>query len=287
MGLVDEQVAVVVGGTSGIGARTAELLAAEGAQVVIAGRRRAEGEALAARLGSPAMFLSCDVLAESDVKELITRTHERFGRIDALINSAGDAAPTGGIADLDLDRFQHALAVHLGGVMAAMKHVAPVMVEQGSGSIVNIASIGGRVAGWTGLGYSAAKAAVIHVTRCAAVELGERGVRANSVSPGPILTGIFAKGAGVDPAVADRRATDLAPLFTTALEFWQTIRRPGVPDDVAPAAVWLASHSSRFVTGHDLIVDGGICAGRPLSVSLAERAQMGPILLAARDEELV
>jgi NAD(P)-dependent dehydrogenase (short-subunit alcohol dehydrogenase family) len=285
MGLVEQTVAVVIGGTSGIGARTAELLADEGACVLIAGRRRAEGEALAQRLGSPAAFVSCDVLVESDLENLVALARERFGRIDALINCAGDAAPTGGIADVDLGRFQRTLAVHLGGTIAAMKHVAPVMLEQGSGSIVNVASIGGRFAGWTGLGYAAAKAAVIQVTRCAAVELGERGVRANSISPGPILTGIFGKGAGVDPAEADARAGDLEPLFRSALEQWQPLRRAGTPDDVAPAAVWLASDASRFVNGHDLIVDGGISAGRPLSVSIAERAQMAPILLAAREPE--
>jgi NAD(P)-dependent dehydrogenase (short-subunit alcohol dehydrogenase family) len=285
MGLVDGKVVVVVGGTSGIGARTAECLAHEGATVVISGRRAAEGEALAQQLGAPAAFMRCDVLVESDLQRLVTETRERFDRIDAMINCAGDAAPTGGIADVDLERFNRTLAVHLGGTIAAMKHVAPVMLEQESGSIVNIASIGGRAAGWTGLGYAAAKAAVIQVTRCAAVELGERGVRANSVSPGPILTGIFAKGAGVDPAEADRRAGDLEPLFRSALEAWQPLRRAGTPDDVAPAVVWLASDASRFVNGHDLTVDGGISAGRPISVSIAERTQMAPILLAARDPE--
>lgn len=285
MGLVDGKVAVVVGGTSGIGARSAELLVLEGATVVIAGRRRAEGDALAERLGPPAMFASCDVLVESDLQQLMKVARERFGRIDALINCAGDPAPTGSVADLDLERFNRTLAVHLGGVVAGMKHVAPVMLEQESGSIVNIASIGGRLAGWTGLGYAAAKAAVIQVTRCAAVELGERGVRANSISPGPILTGIFAKGAGVDPARADQRAGDLEPLFKSALELWQPLRHAGTPDDVAPAAVWLASDASGFVNGHDLLVDGGISAGRPISVQVAERSQMAQILLAARDPQ--
>lgn len=282
MGLVTGKVAIVVGGTSGIGARTAELLLNEGATVVIAGRRRVVGEALAERLGSSATFASCDVLVESEVRELMALVTERFGRIDVLINCAGDAAPTGGVADVDLERFDRTLAVHLGGVMASMKHVAPVMLEQGSGSIVNVASIGGRLAGWTGLGYAAAKAAVIQVTRSAAVELGERGVRANSVSPGPVLTGIFAKGAGIDPALADERARDLEPVFESALECWQPLRRAATPEDIAPAAVWLASDSAGFVNGHDLIVDGGISAGRPISVSIAERQQMAPILLAAK-----
>jgi NAD(P)-dependent dehydrogenase (short-subunit alcohol dehydrogenase family) len=210
---------------------------------------------------------------------VIAYAREHFGRLDVLVNSAGDAGAPGGVATIDLERLQATLAVHLGGVMAGMKYAASIMVEQGSGSIINIASIGGRVAGWTGLGYSAAKAAVIHVSRWAAIELGESGVRVNSVSPGPIVTGIFGKGAGLDPGDADRRASELEPLFTSALVQWQPLRRAGKPDDVAPAVVWLASDDSRFVNGHDLIVDGGICAGRPISVSKAERALMGAVLL--------
>jgi NAD(P)-dependent dehydrogenase (short-subunit alcohol dehydrogenase family) len=283
MGLVEDRVAVVIGGTSGIGARSAELLAEEGARVVIAGRRRTEGEALATRLGNEAAFVACDVTIESDVANVVTYARERFGRVDILVNSAGDAGAPGGVTAVDLMRLHATLAVHLGGVMAGMKYAAPVMVGQGSGSIVNIASIGGRVAGWTGLGYSAAKAAVIHVSRCAAIELGESGVRVNSVSPGPILTGIFGKGAGLDPADADSRAGELEPLFTSALAQWQPLRHAGVPDDVAPAVVWLASDASRFVNGHDLVVDGGISAGRPISVLQAERAQMGPVLLGNKE----
>jgi NAD(P)-dependent dehydrogenase (short-subunit alcohol dehydrogenase family) len=279
MGLVEEKVAVVIGGTSGIGAATAELLAGEGASVVIAGRRRPEGEALAERCGPNATFIACDVLIENDIERLVSDARKRFDRIDALVNCAGDAAPTGAVADVDLHRLNRTIAVHLGGVIAATKHVAPLMLEQGSGSIVNVASIGGRLGGWTGLGYAAAKAAVIQVTRSAAVELGERGVRANSVSPGPVLTGIFAKGAGIDPARADERARDLEPLFRSALAPWQPLRRAATPDDIAPAVVWLASDASGFVNGHDLVVDGGISAGRPISIQVAERQQMAPILL--------
>jgi NAD(P)-dependent dehydrogenase (short-subunit alcohol dehydrogenase family) len=279
MNLLEGQVAVVIGGTSGIGAASAELLAAEGATVVVAGRREAEGEAIAAVIGPPASFQPCDVLKESDVEAVVARTLDSHERIDIVVNSAGDAGAPGGVATVDLDRVQLTLAVHLGGVLAGMKYAAPAMVKQGRGSIVNVASIGGRIAGWTGLGYSAAKAAVIQVTRCAAIELGQSGVRVNSVSPGPILTGIFGKGAGIEPGEADRRAADLEPLFTSALQNWQVVPRAGVPDDVAPAVVWLASDAARFITGHDLAVDGGICAGRPIAVALAERAQMAEILL--------
>jgi NAD(P)-dependent dehydrogenase (short-subunit alcohol dehydrogenase family) len=281
MGSVEGKVAVVLGATSGIGAATAELLVQEGANVVLAGRRVGEGEALARRLGSSARFIVCDVRHESDIEALIATTRSRLDRIDALVNCAGDAGAVGGVASLALEGLERTLAVHLGGTLAAMKAVAPVMLEEGSGSIVNVASIGARIAGWTGVAYAAAKAGVVQATRSAAVELGEHGVRANSVSPGPILTGIFGKGAGLDPAIADRQARKLEPLFSSALRSWQPLRRAGVPGDVAPVCAWLVSDASDFVNGHDLVVDGGISAGRPGSVSLSERKRMAEVLLAS------
>jgi NAD(P)-dependent dehydrogenase (short-subunit alcohol dehydrogenase family) len=196
-----------------------------------------------------------------------------------VVNSAGDGGSPGGIAAVDLDQLHHTMAVHVGGVAATMKYAAPVMVRQGSGSIINVASIGGLLAGWTALDYATAKAAVIQLTRCVAVELGEHGVRANSISPGPILTGIFAKAAAIDPSEADRGAGALEPVFRERLQMWQPLPRAGVPDDVAPAALWLASDASAFVNGQNLAVDGGISAGRPATVSATDRAAMAKVLL--------
>jgi len=278
MGLVQGKVAVITGGTSGIGAAAARLFAAEGATVVLAGRRKDAGEALAAELslvaaeGATVEFVRADVSAEADVQGMIGHVVDRFGRLDCLVNNAGVGGTPGGVATVDLDRFWSTLAVNLGGVVLGMKHAAPVMVRQGSGSIINVASIGGRFAGWSMLDYSAAKAAVIHLTRWAATELGEHGVRVNSVSPGPVVTGIFGKGAGLDPAEADQTAAVLEPVFAERLSSWQPIRRAGVSADVAPALVWLASDAAAFVTGQDVAVDGGITAGRPASVSAADRA---------------
>ena len=278
MGLVQGKVAVITGGTSGIGAAAARLFAAEGATVVLAGRRKDAGEALAAELslvaaeGATVEFVRADVSAEADVQGMIGHVVDRFGRLDCLVNNAGVGGTPGGVATVDLDRFWSTLAVNLGGVVLGMKHAAPVMVRQGSGSIITVASIGGRFAGWSMLDYSAAKAAVIHLTRWAATELGEHGVRVNSVSPGPVVTGIFGKGAGLDPAEADQTAAVLEPVFAERLSSWQPIRRAGVSADVAPALVWLASDAAAFVTGQDVAVDGGITAGRPASVSAADRA---------------
>ena len=279
MGVLDGKVAVITGGTSGIGARTAELFACEGAATVIAGRRAAQGQAQAAKLGPKAVFVRADVAVEADVASLVTGTVERYGRLDCLVNCAGEGGSPGGIATVDLSRLQRTLALHLGGVVAGMKHAAPVMAAQRSGSIINVASIGGHIAGWTFLDYSAAKAAIIQLTRCAAAELGQQGVRVNSVSPGPILTGLFGKGAGLDPARADQDATRLEPVFTARLEAYQPIRRAGVPADVAAAVLWLASDASSFVTGQDLAIDGGILAGRPPAASAADFSAIAQALL--------
>jgi NAD(P)-dependent dehydrogenase (short-subunit alcohol dehydrogenase family) len=276
---LDGRRALIIGGTSGIGARTAEHLARSGSGVVVAGRREREGEELAGRLGNQAAFVRCDVTVESEVARAVSFAVDRFGGLDVLVNSAGGGVPEPrGIAAADLATTEATLRVHLVGVLAAMKHAAPVMVAQKSGSIVNVASLGGVRAGWSALGYSAAKAAVIHLTRCVAVELGEFGVRVNSVSPGPTLTGIFGKSAGLDPREADTRAGRFETLFEDIVRPWQPFPRMAVADDVARVVVWLAGDGSSFVNGQDLVVDGGISAGRPLSASDGTREKISAAL---------
>lgn len=281
MGAFKGHVGLVIGGTSGIGAATARRLAGEGATVVVSGRRRAEGEELAGLLGPDASFVPVDVTRDADVAAAVAHAVDRHGRLDSLVLAAGVTGMVGPVSDTDPDDLPRMMAVHAGGVLAGIRHAAPVMIAQGSGSIVAVASIAGRLGGWTGLAYAASKAAVLQIVRSAAVDLGEYGVRVNSVSPGAVPTGVFAKGAGIDPAVADRTAGALEPAFREVLQRWQPVPGPPGTDDVAAAAVWLAGDGSRFVNGHDLVVDGGLSAGRPLSQALAELPRLGAALMAA------
>jgi NAD(P)-dependent dehydrogenase (short-subunit alcohol dehydrogenase family) len=276
MRALDGKVAVITGGTSGIGAKTAERFVAEGAKVVIAGRRSEEGEALVRRLGAAARFIRTDVAEEAQVKAMIEEAVSTFGRLDCLFNNAGTPGRLSGIADVEMAHVDQMMNVHVKGVVLGMKYAAPVMSRQGSGSIINTGSVGGLRAGTSPHIYAAAKAAVIHLTRCVAIELAGKGVRVNSVSPGAIVTGIFAKGAGVADSAADRMAEGLTPRFAAA----QPLHRAGLPEDIAEAAVFLASDASSFITGHDLVVDGGNIAGPPWETTMARRAEMAQQLRA-------
>jgi NAD(P)-dependent dehydrogenase (short-subunit alcohol dehydrogenase family) len=259
MGRLDGKVAVITGATSGIGLRTAEIFVAEGAKIAVAGRRIPEGEALAGRLGANCIFRQTDVTVEEQVASLIKLAVDKFGRLDCLFNNAGGPAQTGGIEGLDVGRFDLAMATLVRSVMLGMKHAAPYMKRQGFGSIINNGSIAGRLAGFSSsIVYSAAKAAVIHLTKCVAMELGESGVRVNSISPGAIATGIFAKALGLSVDAAENTPLVMREASKSA----QPIPRAGLPEDIAHAAVFLASDESTFINGHDLVVDGAITGGR-------------------------
>jgi NAD(P)-dependent dehydrogenase (short-subunit alcohol dehydrogenase family) len=255
------KVAIISGGTSGIGARTAEVFVAEGAKVVIAGRRQERGERLARKLGDAASFIRTDVSIEADVKAMIDHAVDRFGRLDCLMNNAGRGSQFCTIAEVDLDQFDAVIAVHLRAVLAGMSYAVRVMAVQGTGSIINVASVNGTRAGLGGHYYSAAKAACIHLTRCAAVELGEKGIRVNSISPGMIATGAFGKYTGMEPDEADDHPEYAEAAIGTVVDKWQPLPHVGRVDDIAQAALFLASDASGFITGHDLVVDGGISAG--------------------------
>jgi NAD(P)-dependent dehydrogenase (short-subunit alcohol dehydrogenase family) len=270
MGVLDGKIAIITGATSGIGERAAELFVEEGATVVLSGRRAELGQAIAARLGQNAHFVQADVAEEADVTALVQGTKDRFGRVDVLFNNAGHGLPPFRIAEADIATWDLMMAVHVRAVVIAMKAVAPIMIAQGSGSIITTASVAGYRAGGSSHAYSTAKAAVLHLTRSVAAELGEHNIRVNSISPGAIVTGIFGKGIGLDPGVADREVATLQARFAKA----QPIPRAGVPDDIARAAVFLASDGASFVNGADIVVDGGAISGRPFSQGVAGRQEM-------------
>jgi NAD(P)-dependent dehydrogenase (short-subunit alcohol dehydrogenase family) len=271
MRTLEGRVVVITGSTSGIGARTAEVFVAEGAKVVIAGRRQDRGEKLARKLGDAASFIRTDVSVEADVKAMIDHAVERFGRLDCLMNNAGRGSQFATIADVDLEQFDAVIAVHLRAVLAGMKYAARVMVVQGAGSIINVASVNGTRAGLGGHYGSVAKAAVIHLTRCAAVELGEKGIRVNSISPGMIATGAFGKYTGIQTDDADDHPEYAEAAIRSVVPRWQPLQYVGHVDDVAQAALFFASDASRFVTGHNLVVDGGISAGWPIAAVRPDR----------------
>src|SRR5215472_14668165 len=268
---LEGKVAVITGGTSGIGARTAEVFVANGAKVVIAGRREDRGEKLAQRLGHAASFIRTDVCIEADVKAMIDHAVSRFARLDCLVNNAGMGARSVAIADVDLKQFDAMIAVHLRAVLAGMKYAARVMAVQGTGSIINVASVNGIRAGLGGYYYSAAKAGSIHLTRCAAMELGEKGIRVNSISPGMVATGAFGKYMGVQSDEADDHPEYAETAIRSVVPRWQPLQYVGRTDDIAQAALFLASDASRFVTGHNLVVDGGISAGWPIAAVRPDR----------------
>jgi NAD(P)-dependent dehydrogenase (short-subunit alcohol dehydrogenase family) len=253
------KVCIITGATSGIGRRTAEVFAAEGAKLVIAGRREAEGLAVAKSIGGACDFVKTDVTVEAQMKALIDFAVNKHGRIDCLFNNAGGPAPVGGIETIPVEGFDQAMALLVRSVMLGMKHVAPVMLNQRSGSIINNGSVAALRAGLSSsLVYSAAKAAVVHLTRCVAMQLGESSVRVNSISPGGIATGIFGKALGLPLEKAEQSAEAVK----AGLAKMQPIPRAGLTDDIALAAVFLASDESGFINGHDLVVDGGVIGGR-------------------------
>lgn len=258
MGKLDGKVAIITGGASGIGAAAVRLFVQSGARVVSADIQDEKGAAIAESLGENAVFMHADVSQESEVKALVDRALAEFGRLDCIFNNAGVPGPGGPIEAIEIQAFNATIAVHLGGVFLGIKHAAPVMKRQGTGSIINTGSVAGLRTGYADHAYTAAKAAIIHLTRSAAMELGESGVRVNCICPGGIATPIFGVAFGVPREAADQTVEAIkAPLAAM-----QPIRRAGLPEDIAQAALWLASDEASFVNGHALVVDGGLIGGK-------------------------
>ena len=264
------KVALITGGASGIGEGTVRLFAREGASVLIADIQDDQGARLAAELGARVAYVHTDVSHEADVQSAVAEAVRRFGRLDCIFNNAGFGGVGGRIEAIDIAGFDQTIGVLLRGVLLGMKHAAPVMKRQGGGSIISTASVAGLTAGFGPHVYSAAKAAVIQLTKTVAMELGEHNIRVNCICPGGIATPIFGKGLGMSAEQAEA----IVPLMKGVLENLQPIKRSGIPDDIANAVLWLASDDATFVNGHALVVDGGLTGGRSWSESQFRRAAL-------------
>jgi NAD(P)-dependent dehydrogenase (short-subunit alcohol dehydrogenase family) len=257
MSRLSGQTAIITGGASGIGAASARMFVAEGARVLIADMRPEPGEALAKELGDSAAFCRVDVTREADIENAIEDVMRRWQRLDCMFNNAGFGGALGPIESTTVEDFDITFDVLLKGVFLGIKHAAKAMRQHGGGSIINTASVAGLKTGEAPHLYSVAKAAVVHLTKSVALELGEHGIRVNCICPGIVAT----------PLAAGRPDTPQAQLdkLSHAMRKAQALGRVGQPDDIARAAVWLASSESSWVTGTAQVVDGGASAGRPWS----------------------
>jgi NAD(P)-dependent dehydrogenase (short-subunit alcohol dehydrogenase family) len=248
------KVAVITGATSGIGEATARRFVAEGAQLLIVGRVESRGKALAQELGLRAVFHRADVMHEDEIAGALDAAVKQFGKLDCLFNNAGASTP-GEIDSITETEFEFGMKLLVGSVVFGIKHASRVMTQ--GGAIINNSSIAAHRLGQGGMLYSTAKAAVSHLTRIAGVKLGPARIRVNSISPGAIATPIFWGGsARADTLSAEDNARKLAKLAAN-LARATPLPRSGLADDIAHAAVFLASDEGSFVNAHDLVVDGG------------------------------
>jgi NAD(P)-dependent dehydrogenase (short-subunit alcohol dehydrogenase family) len=251
-----DKVAIITGGTSGIGKSTAEVFVNEGATVVVAGRGEEDGNRIADRLGDSAHYIRCDVMKEDDISNLVDATVEKFGRVDCMFNNAG-ASSKGTLSDVTQEDFDYSMRLLVGSVIFGIKHASRVMKEQGSGCILNNSSIAAIRMNQGGYLYCAAKAAVTHLTKVAGLELGENGIRVNSISPGAVATPIFWGGSErartLEHDDNERKMEKLLKNLAQATP----LNQAGLAQDIAFAALYLASDEGAFVTCHDLVVDGG------------------------------
>ena len=252
------KVALITGGTSGMGRGTVELFLAEGARVVVADILDDKGAQMEKDFGPSLAYHHTDVAIEAHVKGAVDLAVKKYGRLDCIFNNAGMGGVTGEIQDIDMEGFDKTVGVLLKGVVLGMKYAAPVMKAQKSGSIISTASIAGLSGGFGPHIYSACKAAVAHLSKSVALELGKYNIRVNAICPGGIATSIFGRGMGLPSQLADESAKKMEEVLVN----FQPIRRSGLPSDIAKMALFLASDDSTFVSGQAIAVDGAVMAGR-------------------------
>jgi len=247
------QVVLITGALTGIGRAAAFAFAGKGAKVVISGRRDEAGEALALKLeaiGAEAVYIRADVRNEEDVKNLVAKTVERFGRLDVAVNNAATEGQVGPVTDQTAESIAATFDTNVVGVLLSMKHEILAMQANGDkikGNIINISSTYGHKGAAFASVYVAAKHAVEGITKSAALELASVGIRVNCVSPGPTDTGMLTRFTGTDEIKAQ---------LVSSVPF----ARLGLSEEMADSIVFIASDAARFITGHSLNVDGGLSA---------------------------
>lgn len=240
---MQDKIVIVTGASSGLGRATAELMTAEGARVVMADISQEAGEAAAREIGAD--FVRTDVGDPAEVDSLVSGTVARYGRLDVMCNNAGVHA-AGPLLDTTNDDFERVVAVNFGGIFYGTRAAGRVMAEQGSGVIVNTASNGGFLPTEGMAVYCGTKAAVVAMSKACALELAPKGVRVNTISPGTMLSGMVPDVEGI----------------VDVLDKLQPVGYAAHPAQMATGLLYLASDDADYVTGHDLIVDGGATAGR-------------------------
>jgi len=247
------KVAVITGGTSGIGRDTAVLFAREGAKVVFTGRREAEGQEtlrLVRDVGGDGLFVKGDVAKAADVEAMVRKTVEKYGRLDVAFNNAGIEGQWMPIAELPEEQFDQLVGINVKGVWLCLKYEIQQMLKQGDGgAIVNMSSVAGLMGAVGASAYVASKHAVIGMTRTAALEYAKAGIRVNAVCPAVIETPMAERAFG-DPA-ASKWVLSLHP-----------IGHFGKPIEIAEAVLWMCSSRASFMTGNFIVLDGGMMAGR-------------------------
>ncbi|HEV2675819.1 MAG TPA: glucose 1-dehydrogenase [Aliidongia sp.] len=245
-------VVLITGALTGIGRATALAFARDGARLVVSGRREEAGQALVEELrglGSEAEFVRADVRREDEVRALVDQTVARFGRLDVAVNNAGTEGEPGPVTEQTAETYAATFDTNVLGTLLSLKHELRVMLAQGSGSIVNLSSVLGKIAFAGASVYTASKHAVEGLTKAAALEGAAAGVRVNAVAPGPIETGMLNRFTG---GSADAKAGLVSTI---------PAQRAGTPDEIAQTILFLASDKASYLTGQSIAIDGGRLAG--------------------------